>query len=160
MKLILALAAALAVATPALSADTANFTGPRAEVVVGANNVVNSTDRNKVVYGAAVGYDLPVGESATIGAHVNTSNIFESQRTLGASARLGFALTQEALAYGSLGYSNYRAVGSVELDGVTAGAGFEYVIAPNAFAKIEYNFSDFQRNVSVHTLVTGVGYRF
>jgi outer membrane immunogenic protein len=160
MKFIVLAAAALAAATPAVAQDNAAFTGIRAEANVGLNDVLNSPDRNDVTYGAQVGFDAPVGSNLTVGLEANTSNIFESQRQIGAAARVGYAFTPRALGYVKGGYSNYRDVFSRELDGAVVGAGLEYKISRVAYVKGEYNYSDFARNTGSHAVLTGIGLRF
>jgi outer membrane immunogenic protein len=161
MKLftIAALAAAL-VTTPALSRTNENFTGVRAEVTAGVNDVTNSPDVNDVVYGAAIGVDVPVSDRFTFGVEANTSNVFEDERQIGASMRIGYALNKQFLGYVKGGYNNYNNVFSQKLDGATAGAGVEFSISDNSYVKAEYNYTDFQANTGSHAALIGVGLRF
>lgn len=157
--IVLAAAAALAV-SPAMAQDNAGFTGVRAEATVGVNDILNSPDRNDVVYGAQVGFDAPVGNKLTVGLEANTSNLFERERQIGAAARVGYAFTPRTLGYVKGGYNNYRDVFSRELDGATVGAGLEYKISRVAYVKGEYAYSDFARNTGSHAVLTGLGLRF
>ena len=76
MKFIALAAAAALATTPALAQTNAAFTGVRAEVTAGYNDIQNSPDANDVVYGAAVGVDAPLGDRVTIGVEANSSNFF------------------------------------------------------------------------------------
>ena len=160
MKFIAIAAAALVAATPAVAQDNAAFTGARVEANVGVNDILNSPDRNDVVYGAQLGFDAPVGNRVTVGVEANTQNIFERNRQIGAAARVGYAFTPTTLGYVKAGYSNYRDVFSRELDGAVVGAGVEYKISRMTYLKGEYNYSDFARNTGSHSVLTGIGIRF
>lgn len=149
----------LVVAAPAY-AQNANFTGARVEAQAGFNDIVNSPDLNKVVYGAAVGFDLPVGNKFTVGVEANTANVFEKQRQFGAAARLGYAVTPNLLGYVRGGYSNYRDAFSRKLDGAVIGAGVQYAVSSHSYVKAEYNYSDLAANTGSHGAIVGVGIRF
>ena len=155
----LILAAAL-VATPAMADTNDNFTGVRIGATAGVDDVTNSPDRNDVVYGVDAGVDLPVGDRLTVGAEAFSTNPFETTRTIGAAARLGYAVTEDALIFARAGYSNYQDVFNQELDGLTVGGGVEFSISEMTYAKVEYRYSDFEQNVGNHGALVGVGLRF
>lgn len=159
-KFIIAAAAALALASPAMAAPNSNFVGPRAELTAGFDDVTGSPDRNDVVYGAAIGIDVPVGSRLTLGIEGNSQNVFEHTRTIGAAARVGVAVTPSTLLYAKGGYSNYQDVFSRELDGATVGGGAEIAIGRNAYVKAEYKYSDFAENTGSHGALVGFGLRF
>lgn len=159
-KMIIAAVAASMIAVPAVAQNNAGFTGARVEANVGANDLRNVPDSNDVVYGAQVGVDFPVGNDVTFGVEANTQNVFEDERKIGAAARVGYAMTPRTLAFGKVGYANYRDVFSRELDGVVVGAGLEHLISDQTYVKAEYNYSDFNRNVGSHAVLAGVGIRF
>ncbi|MFU8865244.1 MAG: outer membrane protein [Rhodobacterales bacterium] len=88
-------------------------------------------------------------------------------------ARAGYAVSDQFLAYGLLGYS--RASGSVsidglseseDLDGYTAGLGGEYKFTQNWSTYVEYTYTDFGSvddsdiEVDLHQVRLGVNYRF
>ena len=152
--------AALATATPALAANNTNFTGPRAEVTAGFNDITASPDVNNVVYGGAVGFDVPVGDNFLAGVEANASNVFEDQRQLGAAVRVGYAFNPSVMAYVKGGYNNYRDVFNNKLDGATVGGGLEFAFSKNMYAKTEYKYSDFSNNVGSHAGLVGIGIRF
>ena len=155
-----AVAASVAVAAPAYAADNAAFVGPRVELTAGVDDVTGVRDTTDIVYGAAVGIDAPVGDNFTLGIEANTSNVFDDQRQIGAAARLGYAFNESVLGYAKAGYNNYRDVFSRELDGAQVGAGVEVAVAPHAFVKAEYKYSDFDGHVGNHGGLVGVGLRF
>ncbi len=160
MKFIALAAATLFVVTPAMAQDNSGFTGVRAEVTAGYNDINNSFDANNVVYGGAIGVDVPLGNKLTIGAEANTSNVFEKERQIGAAARLGYAFTGSTLGYVKGGYNNYQDVTSRSLDGFVVGAGLEHKISKITYIKAEYRYSDFNHGVGDSSAVVGLGLRF
>ena len=159
----LALVAALGLATaasPAYADANDNFTGPRIGVTAGIDDVTNSPDRNDVVYGVDAGVDFPVGDRVTLGVEAFSTNMFEETRTIGASARMGYAVSDNALLFARAGYANYQDVFSRELDGLTVGGGVEFAINQNLYTKVEYRYSDFESNVGNHGALVGLGLRF
>lgn len=169
MKFILLAAAALAAtATPALAQDNAGFTGARIEATAGYNDIINSRDYNDVVYGAAVGIDVPAGDKFTVGAEVNTNNVFERNRTFGVAGRVGYAFTPTTLGYVKAGYANYRdtyaisrnRTASQNLDGGVIGAGIEHKISNVTYVKAEYRYTNYADRVAAQGVVAGVGFRF
>ena len=162
MKLF-ALAAALGamtIASPAMADTNDNFTGFKVGVTAGYDDVTGSVDANDVVYGFETGVDVGVGDRVTVGAEAFSTNLFEDTRTIGAAARLGYAVTEDALVFARAGYSNYQDVFSQELDGLTVGGGLEYAISDMTYAKVEYRYSDFENNVGNHGALVGFGLRF
>lgn len=160
MKFIVLAATAALAATPAVAQTNAGFTGVRAEVTAGLNDITKRPDTNEIVYGAAVGVDAPLGDRLTIGVEANSSNFFEKERQIGAAARLGYAFTPTTLGYVQGGYNNYRDVFSRKLDGFVVGAGVEHKISSRTFVKAQYSYSGFDRNVGSHAGLVGVGVRF
>ena len=160
IKTILASVAALALtATPAL-AQNENFTGIRAEIAAGIDDVTSVPESSDVVYSGAVGFDVPIGNRLIAGVEANVDNVFQDERTIGASARLGYAINSATLIYGKAGYSNYQDVFSRKLDGLRVGGGLEFTLGKNAFVKGEYRYTDFEDNVGSHGALVGVGLRF
>lgn len=160
MKFIAMAAVAALMAAPVAAQDNANFVGVRAEATVGLNDITSAPDADDVVYGAAVGVDFPVGDRVTLGVEANSSNVFDSDRQIGAAARLGYAFDRNTLGYVKGGYNNYRDVFSRELDGFVVGAGIEQAITRNSFVKVQYDYSDFDRGVGSHAVLAGLGVRF
>lgn len=158
-----------------------------------------------LMYGAAVGYDVDTG-SVVIGGEAeltdsladsdfdNNFNTFglgevDAGRDIYVGARVGFKATPQTLVYGKAGYTNARFnfVGSdgtteftrnIDTDGYRLGAGVEQKVGRNAFAKLEYRYSnykegevDFEANniadsdrfdidTDRHQVVASVGLRF
>lgn len=158
--LMIAAAAALATASPVAAQTNENFTGIRAEVTAGFNDITGVPDANDVNYGAAVGFDAPVGDRFTVGLEANTSNAFEDTRQIGAAARVGYAFNKNLLGYVKGGYNNYRDVFSRELDGAVVGAGLEVAMSETSFIKAQYDYSDFAQGAGSHSGLVGIGLRF
>lgn len=158
MTLVMAAAAAL-FATPAM-ADTGNFTGLRAGVTAGYDDVTGSLDTNDIVYGADVGVDVPVTDNIVLGVEGTVTNVFEDSRTFGVGARAGVTVTDNLMPFARVGWANYDDVFNGPINGVTVGGGLEW--APNSalYAKVEYRYSDFEAGVGNHGALVGVGIRF
>ena len=167
MKLISAIAAAaVALTSPAYAANS-NFTGPRVEATVGVNDVSGRVaarnfdlNRGDFHYGAAVGLDVPVGDSLVAGVEGDVSNVFDHDRSFGANARLGYSINNAVLVYGKVGYENYRDVFSRKLDGFRYGGGLEVALGSHAFVKGEYRRTNFENQADADAAIVGVGLRF
>lgn len=160
MKFIALAAAAALVAVPATAQTNAGFTGARVEATAGYNDIINQRDRNDVVYGFAVGADVPVGDRVTVGVEANTRNVFEDNRQIGVQGRLGYAFTTRTLGYGLVGYNNYRSFERFDRDGLAVGGGFEHLISDQTFVKAEYRYSDFEGRTGDSAVTAGIGIRF
>lgn len=158
--IVMAAAAALALfATPAMANE---FTGVRAEVTAGFDDVTgapNADKSNTVTYGAGVGLDAELYDNVIVGVEATVDNVF-SRRNIGASARVGYVVADTVLVYGKVGYSNWQAVTSTELEGLRVGGGVEANLVGPVYAKAEYRYTDFDRGVGRHGGFVGVGLRF
>ena len=161
---------------------------------------------NGIVYGAAVGYDIDLG-TMVIGAEAELTDStadsdfagdpetdfglgsVDTGRDIYVGARAGFKATENTLVYAKGGYTNarYNFIGSdgttdyetnLDTDGWRVGAGVEQKIGSNAFAKVEYRYSNyntgeidfeaegiedsdqFDIDTDRHQVVAGVGWRF
>lgn len=161
---------------------------------------------NGIVYGAAVGYDVDLG-TMVVGAEAElTDSTADSDfagdpetdfglgsvntgRDIYVGARAGFKATPNTLLYAKGGYTNarYNFIGSdgttdyetnLDTDGWRVGAGVEQKLGSNAFAKVEYRYSNynsgeidfeaegvadsdqFDIDTDRHQVVAGVGWRF
>lgn len=195
--LVLASAAAFA-ATPAFAQDESHaFTGPRVEATfgydsTGADDGIASTPNrvDGVRVGGAIGYDLPIASTFTIGAEagigwqvsgkaeaqIGTTNLrLTTGRDIDVSLRLGARVAPSTLLYVKAGYANSEfrlrsTVGgtagntvtdvSTEEDGYRLGAGVEQMLGDHLYAKAEYRYSDYGDDVSRHQVLVGAGYRF
>lgn len=154
-----AVAAALAVSTPAVASD---FAGPRVEVTAGADDVKNGVDATNITYGAALGYDLQLGKLVA-GVDATAANVFD-KADLGVGARLGYVVNENVLAFTRVGYTNLERPAfrgrAVDLEGLTLGGGLEVNVAGPFYGKVEYRYTDFDGNVGRHGGLVGIGLRF
>lgn len=148
-------AVAAMVATPAM-ADT--FQGPRVEVTAGVDDVINGFDTTDVTYGVGVGYDHQFGR-VVLGVEASADNVFD-RRDLSVGARVGYAVTDSILVYGTAGYANWKQFTNVELEGLRVGGGLEFNVVGPVYAKVQYTYTDFEANTGKHGVKTGVGLRF
>lgn len=96
-------------------------------------------------------------------------------RDLYVGGRVGAAVSERVLLYGKAGYTNGRVRLDYEdgtaataadfdvgenLDGVRAGAGIEFALGPNSYAKTEYRYSNYEQGFDRHQVVAGFGFRF
>jgi len=152
------------------------------------------------VYGIGAGFDFDLGgfvagiegeftessgkQEATETIDVPISARIETGRDLYVGGRVGFVASPNALVYAKGGYTNTsleaqvsNATSSQELDtdvdGWRLGAGVEYLLGTNAFAKVEYRYSNYNTldfsddgdietdiDLDRHQVVAGVGFRF
>ena len=175
--------AAFSASTPALAADDADgFVGPRAEVMVGYENIRATslpTDEDGIAWAGAIGYDARIAQDVVLGVDLemgdsdNSRNVipgldWDTGRTLYAGGKLGFAMSPSSMIYGKVGYANSEARlvsgGNTwtvrEIDGVRLGAGLEQKVTDTVYLKGEYRYTDQTNTVSSHQLMTGVGLRF
>jgi outer membrane immunogenic protein len=178
------------VATPAFAQDAAPFTGPRVEAIVGYETTdVENENSGGVTYGGAIGYDFQLGGAvAGIEAELTDSTVDECisgvdvtgdelcaqlGRDIYVGGRIGAVLGSSTLLYAKAGYVNgrvnlqYDAPGSaddfddgVNLDGVRVGAGVEFALSGNAYAKTEYRYSNYEAGYDKHQVIAGIGFRF
>lgn len=158
-----------------------------------------------LLYGVGIGYDYDMGgvvlgiegeyTDSTAKTEYSDGGDFEgfglgrvdTGRDLYAGVRVGAKVAPDVLAYVKGGYTNAKfnvlaTDGSTELkqdinaDGWRAGAGLEYAMTENSFAKIEYRYSNYQEaeyengdlpdsdrfdiDTDRHQIVGSVGWRF
>lgn len=189
-KYVLAALLAATVAAPAMAQNAAPFTGPRVEGIVGydraqVEDAEDSDDaKDGVLYGVGAGYDFQAGNLvAGVEAEAAFSTIDDCEtegtteicgkvgRDLYVGGRLGSQVASNTLLYAKAGYTNARleaesTIGTVtlrdkaDLDGVRVGAGAEFALGPNSFAKAEYRYSNYEQNFEKHQVVAGFGFRF
>lgn len=155
--------AALAVATPALAANSGAYVG----VGVTHDNFGGSADwensENDVDgIGGTVfaGYDFKLSENVFAGVEANfdlasakagtKTNSFELDNAFGASARAGYNLNSSTALYGRVGYQRARTTTtstsgtattkkSTSYDGLRLGAGLETALTEQLSLRFEYN---------------------
>ena len=159
-----------------------------------------------VTYGVGIGYDLNTGGGFVVGAEAelsdstakwdnnngvpNTFNLgrVKADRDIYVGGRLGYVVSPRTMVYAKGGYTNARygllgTDGTTELnqhldtDGYRVGAGVEYQMDSNVYAKVEYRYSNYKKaefdfsgntpdssrfNIDTdrHQVVVGVGMRF
>ena len=142
-----------------------------------------------ILYGVGVGYDVGLGRNLIAGVEANfdlSNTEFEevagntrveakAKRDIEVSARLGAKLGERVLVYGKAGYTNARIKGVITIGGTTGttreefaangdgfrvGAGAEFAITENAYAKTEYRYSNYEGGISRHQAVAALGFRF
>lgn len=155
ITLVMAAAAAFA-AAPAMASD---FTGVRAEVTAGLDDVTGGVDPTEVTYGAGVGVDAELYKNVIVGVEATVDNVFD-RRNIGAGARLGYVVADTALVYAKVGYANWKQTTSAELEGLRVGGGIEANLYGPVYGKIEYRYTDFNRGVGQHGGLVGLGLRF
>jgi outer membrane immunogenic protein len=180
---------AFAAVSPAMAQESAPFTGPRVEGLIGWDRVQSDADKDDAVgYGAAVGYDMQMG-GAVVGAEaeysdsdnrscVGTTTVADPRiclkmgRDLYAGGRIGTVLGGSTLLYAKAGYTNAQAkltsddgTGQItldksNLDGVRVGGGAEHALGTNTYVKAEYRYSNYEAGVERHQAMGGFGFRF
>lgn len=158
-----------------------------------------------LLYGVGIGYDYDFGNAviglegeytdSTAKTEYSDGNDFEgfglgrvdTGRDLYIGARAGYKVQPDLLAYVKGGYTNARynllardgeseLKDNIDTDGWRLGAGLEYAMTPNSFAKFEYRYSNYSEaefdygndiesdrfNIDTdrHQIVGSVGYRF
>ena len=134
-------------------------------------NAPQDANAEGMVYGGAVGYDLDMG-TMVIGAEAELTDsnadstygdpyttfglgTVDAGRDLYVGARAGFKATPTTLVYAKAGYTNARFnykgtdgstiyATNIDTDGYRLGAGVEQKFGGNAFAKLEYRYSNYQ----------------
>ncbi len=170
-------------------------------------NTDNDESIDGFVYGAAAGYDINTGgvvlgveaelTDSTAKTEFNENGDFEgfglgnveAGRDIYVGARVGAPVGESTLLYAKGGYTNarYNVSGSfdgdefrqsIDTDGYRVGAGVEQVIGTNAYAKLEYRYSNYsdaeldsenpdiadvdlgEIDTDRHQVMAGVGWRF
>jgi len=175
--------AAFAAATPAAAQ-------PRVEVHGGWDRIQSGgVHEDGVLYGVGVGYDVPIGRNAFIGADLsadlstgeqcetgvivaNDRTCIEAGRDLAAGVRVGVNVTPRTAIYALGGYTNARfrldytnpanvtTSVSENLDGFRLGAGIQQRFGRNAYAKVEYRYSNYESDTTRHNVIVGLGLTF
>lgn len=152
---LVALAATAFVATPAMASD---FAGPRLEVTAGADDVTAGVDPTDVTYGVGAGYDVQFGK-VVVGVEAALDNVFD-RRDVAVGGRLGYVVNDNVLAYGKVGYANWRQAAGFDVEGLRLGGGLEVNVAGPVYGKVEYRYTDFEGGLGKHGGLVGVGIRF
>ncbi len=151
-KIVLPLLASLALASPALANETR---------VEARGGVIWSNGTSEDTWGAAVGYDFDLGQTAFAGVELSGDKIGAdgTKVAFGASGRLGIKAGTGTALYGTGGYTTETCdacEGQWHL-----GAGVEQKISGPFYVKAEYRHH-FKNDVvaSSNTVLGGVGLKF
>jgi outer membrane immunogenic protein len=165
------------------------------------DNFVAKESTDGFVYGGTIGYDFRIQKGIYAGVEAsvdfadnkrcepvfgNDSACFKAKRNFAIGGRLGGSVTKDMLVYAGVALVNARATASYSdfIDpsydfsisdsraGYRVSAGTEVHLTGNAFAKLEYRYSDYG-NYSIsagstktslgfdrHQVIGGLGYRF
>ncbi len=169
--------AASVLASPAMAQEKGDFSGVKATAIAGYDNIdldIPGVDNVEgFLYGGTLGYDIQSGNvvyGAELEATESTGNIsdatgrFEAGRDLYAGARLGYVLSDSAMLYTKAGYTNARVsspgLGGENGNGVRVGAGIEYKLSDNMFARGEYRYSNYEAGVTRNQGLVSLGMKF
>ena len=160
-KFLLASLAALTIATPAVAQD---FTGPRVGAVVGVGDDDFAGNATALVYGVNAGFDFDLGGAvAGVTAEYQMTDEDGVDNDISLTGRIGGKAGDKALIYLLAGYTRINTdddFGDFNLDGGRVGIGAELALGTNAYANLEYRYSDYELDLKTHTAVLGVGFRF
>lgn len=142
-------------------------------------------DQNGIVFGIGAGYDFAMGATTSIGvdleATVSTANAdfadgtdsaeLDAGRDLYAGVRLTTAVSDTVNLFFGAGYTNQRiratitngfdiASDSANAEGARGRAGVQIGFGSNAYATLEYRYSNCEADLSRHQAVGGIGFRF
>lgn len=184
MKKIALVAVAAAAALP-----TAAHAGGYIQVQTGIDSVSVAGDSDEgVAFGAAAGYDFPIGEKLFVGIEgsvddsttkecvtdilvIGDKGCLKTGRDLSAVVRLGTNLSETSQLYVLGGYTNARIKATYD-DGVTSdsigdngdgfrlGAGYKHNFGEQFFGKLEYRYSNYEGDFSRHNGLVAVGMNF
>ena len=137
-------------ATPAM-AQTANFDGARAGVILGVTGDDSPFDGGEFTYGGVVGYDFAVSNAFLIGVEADLASVsmdtdgFDvDNRQFSAAVRGTYPMSATSALFVSGGYTNLDVSEdnvSIDFDGFRLGGGAEYKVSNRAFVSAEYRYS-------------------
>lgn len=180
-------AAVLLAVYPPFPASAQDLSGPRIELRLGWDQIkfdladVGQTGTRRVdglIYGATLGYDVERPGGLILGGDVSLDftgadlAIFDPRRDIGLSGRVGTRISDNAMLFGRIGYTNLRTRtlttlgdGSDQrnirtLDGLRLGVGTEVGMARGLYLKAEYDYSNYEDGVTRNRVLTGLGFRF
>ncbi|MFC3213988.1 outer membrane protein [Novosphingobium panipatense] len=138
-----------------------------------------------VYYGVSAGYDMPLSGGMFVGIQGTVADsstkscaaagaerlCLRTGRDLAAVVRLGTQMGDRSQLYVLGGYTNARlrltytdGVNSADVgenaDGFRLGAGAQYDLSGNLFAKVEYRYSNYEADFSRHNAVVALGAKF
>ncbi len=142
-------------------------------------------DQSGIVFGVGVGYDFAVGENSALGIDLEASTTtadasvtdtgvtgeIDPGRDLYAGVRFTTGLSDNVNLFVGAGYTNQRITATVtagnvteeesaNADGVRGRLGLQFGFGSNAYATIEYRYSNYEADLTRHQAVGGIGFRF
>lgn len=150
-KIVLALAAAAAFATPAMANEA------RVEARGGIAWDSGSTED---IWGIAAGYDFDLGSSAFAGLEVagDKLGVSGTKVSFSAAGRLGAKLGEKTKLYADAGYGTEFATGAG--GDPFAGVGVEHTVVGNVYGKLFYRHYFVDSATDVDGVGVGVGVKF
>lgn len=151
-KVLLSLAASLALATPAL-ANEARFEG--------RGGVIWDQGDEEAIAGVAVGYDFDIGGNAFVGPEISADKILTdgTKVSFGFGGRAGVRTSEAGKLYVAGAYQT-EACDLCE-DTWSLGAGYQHSFGSNLYGKVEYRHFFADNGVSdPDAVVAGIGVKF
>jgi len=142
------------------NASAQDFTGPRVGVELGISDD-SFLGSEETSWGVNAGYDFDLGK-LVVGGTVGYTDVFGDDfdfRELSVGGKLGAKLTESALLYGTVAYSDIDVAG-LSVDGARFGVGAEVNVTPNVFVNLETRYGTYDYDLELYQTVIGVGYRF
>ena len=181
-------------AAPLEIAPVNTWSGPYAGISIGygfagsAESLAGDPDRDGMIYGAFAGWNMQNG-AFVYGAEADINYSTVDGAVVGAAgrsgldgslrARLGYAITDQILLYGTGGVAaqelKYYTPGVTDentMIGWTAGAGVDALLTENIFGRVEYRYTDFGKDTFAtnlgpaevdnrdHRISVGLGFKF
>lgn len=130
-------------------------------MVFGVEAEATDSTVDECVDGAVIATDTlcaDFGRDLYVGGRIGTA--LGGGRTL-LYAKGGYTNARIAIDYedGTAGTANDFVLGE-NLDGIRVGAGLEFALGTNAYAKAEYRYSNYEQGFDKHQGVVGFGFRF
>ncbi|MCX7864660.1 MAG: hypothetical protein N2423_06480 [Novosphingobium sp.] len=149
---LLSLAAAAALATPAMANEAR---------VEARGGVIWDNGDSEGQLGVAAGYDWDLGDSAFAGLEVSGDKILESNTrvSFGFGGRLGLKTSADGKLYGAVAYQTKPC--RLCEESVSAGVGYQHNLGSKLYGKVEYRHFFVGDGISDPDAVTvGLGLRF
>ena len=151
-KVLLSLAASMAIATPAL-ANEGRFEG--------RGGVIWDQGQEEAIAGVAAGYDFDLGTSAFAGPEVSADKILTdgTKVSFGIGARAGFKTSEVGKLYAIGGWQS-ETCDACE-DSWSLGAGYQHAFGTGLYGKVEYRHFFYDNGFSdPDAVAVGLGLRF
>lgn len=151
-KVLLSLAASLALASPAMANEAR---------IEGRGGVIWDQGESEAIAGIAVGYDWDLGGSTFVGAEVSADKILEDNTriSVGVGGRLGLKVSEAGKLYGAASYQSKPC--RLCDESISVGAGYQHNLGQNMYGKIEYRHFIVDNGISdPDSVAVGLGMRF